>query len=230
MTRHSLLGVLVRATFHPRASESFIIGSVLAAWPLANLGLATHHLPSSDALRRLLAVSLTLGLTLMAVEPDTSFLFSHRTGPHRSTGAEPSWASWALIGCACSMLSLCAAVIRRNGLLRTLASGSAGALIGLYFDASYMPKSALLTASTATAAALAGMFIADLVSSGVVRQGGAGGGARSGGGGGGLWMQLVFVLFVAILPMTYMLQPSMLRAIPANYRAEALELRRAGAI
>ena len=42
----------------------------------------------------------------------------------------------------------------------------------------------------------------------------------SGGRGGGLGMQVVFVLFVAMLPMAYMLQPSMLRAVPANYRAE----------
>jgi hypothetical protein len=34
------------------------------------------------------------------------------------------------------------------------------------------------------------------------------------------------VVFVALLPMTYMLQPSMLHSIPANYRAEALEVLR----
>ena len=37
-------------------------------------------------------------------------------------------------------------------------------------------------------------------------------------------MQVVLVVFVALLPMTYMLQPSMLHSIPANYRAEALEV------
>jgi hypothetical protein len=224
LTRHSLLGVVIRSTFYPRASEAFIIGSAMAAWPLANLGLATHHLPSSDALRRLLAVSLSLGLVLMIVEPDTSFLFGHRAGAERGAGQGPTWASWALIGCACSLLLLCSAAVRRNGLLRTLAAGGAGALMGLYFDASFMPKSTLLLASTATAAGLASIFIAGLVASGA-RPGGSG--AR-GGGGVGVGMQVVFVLFVAILPMTYMLQPSMLREIPANYRAEALELRRAG--
>jgi hypothetical protein len=37
---------------------------------------------------------------------------------------------------------------------------------------------------------------------------------------------VVLVVFVALLPMTYMLQPSMLHSIPANYRAEALEVLR----
>ncbi len=37
---------------------------------------------------------------------------------------------------------------------------------------------------------------------------------------------MVLVIFVALLPMTYMLQPSMLHSIPANYRAEALEVLR----
>ena len=160
----------------------------------------------------------------MAVEPDTSFLFGHRAGTERGAGQGPTWASWALIGCVCSLLLLCSAAVRRNGLLRTIAAGAAGALMGVYFDGSFMPKSTLLLGVSAAAAALASIFIAGLVASGV-RPGGSG--AR-GGGGAGVGMQVVFVLFVAILPMTYMLQPSMLRQIPAHYRGEALELRRAG--
>jgi len=93
--------------------------------------------------------------------------------------------------------------------------------MGLYFDVRFMPKSTLLLAASSCSAALAAIFIVSLMAMGQ-RPGPAG--AR----GGGMGMQLVFVLFVAILPMAYMLQPSMLRSIPANYRAEALELRRAG--
>jgi len=43
--------VQVRYTIHSHPSEAFIIGCVMALWPLANMGLATHHLPGSDLLR-----------------------------------------------------------------------------------------------------------------------------------------------------------------------------------
>ena len=151
-----------------------------------------------------------------------SMVWGARQGRRAQTeGSGPWWAAWCLVGCACCLLSLCSAVVRRQGLLRALASGVAGALLGLYFDVRFMPSSTLLTASAATSSALAGMFIASLAMLG--QRSGA---AR--GGGGVLWMQLIFVLFVAILPMTYMMQPALLKGIPAHYRAEALQLRRAG--
>ena len=80
----------------------------------------------STALRRVLATCLCLGLVLMAVEPDTSMLFGGR-GQQRSVAgasgdaAGAAWAAWCLIGAACCVLSLCAVVVRRSALLRTLA-------------------------------------------------------------------------------------------------------------
>ena len=209
--RQALVGVVVRMMY-ARASETCVVGCVLAVWPVANLGVTTHLLPGSAALRQALAACLCLGLTLMAVEPDVNVIFGHH---RRGGGGE--WAAWCLVGCACLLLALCSAPIRRQGALRTLAAGGAGALLGVYFDVRFLPPSPLLLAGTALNVTCAAIFVASLLAIGLARGGGAGGGAG---------MQLIFVVFVAMLPMTYMVQPSLLRAIPAGYRGEALEQRR----
>jgi hypothetical protein len=131
LSRHTLLGIVVRYTINSNPSEAFIIGCVMALWPLANLGIVTHHLPGSELLRRILAICLSLGLTLMAVEPDMAGVWGAKQGRGGggSDGSGPWWAGWCLLGCVCCALSLCAAVVRRQGLLRTLASGGAGVCV-----------------------------------------------------------------------------------------------------
>ena len=52
--RQALVGVVVRMVY-ARASETCVVGCVLAVWPVANLGVTTHLLPGSAALRQALA-------------------------------------------------------------------------------------------------------------------------------------------------------------------------------
>jgi hypothetical protein len=182
-SREALLRVVVRAVIHSNPSEAFMLGFVLAVWPLSNIGLTTHHLPGSTALRRMLAVSLSLGLTLMVVEPDFGVLIGaqRRAGGAGGAGGEregPAWAPWCLVGCVCLMLCLCASVVRQQGLLRSLAAGGGGGLLGCYFDVTFMPASPVLAAAAAGTTALAAVFVASLLvlgqRSGVARGGGLG--------------------------------------------------------
>uniref|UniRef100_A0A7S0HD59 Uncharacterized protein n=1 Tax=Hanusia phi TaxID=3032 RepID=A0A7S0HD59_9CRYP len=91
-------------------------------------------------------------------------------------------------------------------------------MAGLYFGGTYMPKSYVLYLLIATSCLLACVFIASIASSS----------GRGKGMQGALYMQVVFTLFVALLPSSFMLQPYMLKAVRSSHRTEALELHRVG--
>lgn len=103
--------------------------------------------------------------------------------------------------------------VKRSTALRLLLSSFAGFMAGLYFEGAFLPRSVYLWIIAGSACSLAALFTAGLPSISAKNA---------------VLFQGIFTLFIGVLPVTYMLQPSLLKNIRASHRAEAVSAHRVG--
>lgn len=103
--------------------------------------------------------------------------------------------------------------VKRSTPLRLLLSSFAGFMAGLYFEGAFLPRSVYLWAIAGTACSLAALFAAGLPSISAKNA---------------VIFQVIFTAYIGLLPVTYMLQPSLLKSIKASHRGEAVSAHRVG--
>jgi hypothetical protein len=217
VTRHSVITTVVKMTIHQSPPESFLLGIICIIWTITCSGLFAYHFPQSSKLRRTFAVVLCVGATLMFIQPNMEFV--RRYSPIRTfpieMRSENTWPSWCLFGSVVSGLFLVgnSKSSQVSWGAQMFFSATGGFLAGLYFDGTFLPYSVSLYSISGLACCLAAQFVAFVPT---VKTSGS------------LYVQVVFTLFMGLLPVALMLQPALLRSVPAHERADAIQDHRVG--